>query len=108
MKCAGIFWLVFLSTRWPVSIGCVISTRTSIAPSCGRVRTFIFLSAMISFLLSLSRLAAATADGDLDGLLGAVELAAGLAHHVHVRGLAHLHARGEVAVGAMEGDVGDQ
>ena len=50
----------------------------------------------------------APARRDLDVLLGRVKLAAGLDDGDHVRGLAHLHAGREVALGAGEAGVRDQ
>ena len=51
-------------------------------------------------LCSVSRSAAAAAEGDLDFLPGDVELAVGLHQRVHVRGLAHLDARADARLGA--------
>src|SRR5512135_3927711 len=73
--------------RCPVSIGWLISTRTSVKPLPSVARIFIGPAAM-SVLLACS--AAAAADGDLDFLRRGKVLAAGLGHHAHVRGLAHL------------------
>src|SRR5688572_18759742 len=78
-------------------IGWVISTRTSVwtaavFPPASVARIFIGPAAIS---------ASAPADGDLDLARGAVVLAAGLGHHAHVRGLAHLHVQLDEGQGAF-------
>src|SRR5690242_12163129 len=67
--------------------------RASLAsdPASGRAGT---ASSRVRSTL-IYALAAAAADGDLDFLLGAVELAAGLDDHGDVAGLRHLDAVGD-------------
>src|SRR6185503_5536344 len=80
MKCIGTT-LPSGSLRWPVSIGWVISTRTSVKPPASVAR--IFIGPAMS--------ASAPADSHLDLLRRHVMLAAGLGDDAHVGGFAHLH-----------------
>src|SRR5690606_35543255 len=82
------------SLRWPVSISCAISTRTSAAPSFIVARIFIGSAiCVVSGFVGLpdrdTGSTAATADGHLDLFPGHVELAVGLHQRHDVRTLAH-------------------
>src|SRR5215472_9714771 len=89
MKCAGTS-APLASLRWPVSISCAISTRTStLSPAMlARIRIGSAMSAP------------APAERHLDLLRGVEILAAGLDHRVDVGGLGHLHASGDEGIGS--------
>src|SRR5215813_1851223 len=89
MKCGGTS-APFASLRWPVSISWLISTRTS------TLSPVMFARMRIGSAMS----APASAERHLDLLRGVVVLAVGLDHRVDVRGLGHLHARGDEGIGA--------
>src|SRR5262245_46588486 len=88
MKCAGTT-LPLASLRCPVSIAWLISTRTStLSP------------AMLARMRIASAMSAsAPAERHLDLLDGVEVLAVGLDHCVDVRGLGHLHPRGDERIG---------
>src|ERR1019366_3283533 len=99
MKCIGTM-SPLASLRCPVSIGCSMRMRTSAVSTCSVARIFIGSAMSVS---SPDRLcsAAAAADGDLDFLGGGVELAVGLDHRAHVRGLAELEPGRNVGFAAI-------
>src|SRR5690606_8932080 len=95
------------SLRWPVSISCAISTRTSAAPSFIVARIFIWSAiCVVSGFVGLpdrdTGSTAATADGHLDLFPGHVELAVGLHQRHDVRTLAHLDAHADLGICPFE------
>src|SRR4029079_11363725 len=101
MKCGGMISPLASLTK-PESIGCWISACTSVVSPLDVARTRM----VDAIVLSSCPLAAATADGDLDFLVGAVELAARFHDHDDVAGLRHLDAVGNVWKRARRNSVG--
>src|SRR5690349_6223535 len=90
MMWIGIFSFVCGLTRNPVSIGWLISTKISVAPSStGFVRMIVRFSLIASS-------AAAAADGNLNILFCAVEFPLRLSDDINVGGLGHFHAQREI------------
>src|SRR5258706_1997124 len=90
MKCTGTR-LPFASLRWPVSMGCTISTRTSAMPSFSVAR----------ILIGSAMSASAAPDGHLDFLRRGIVTAAGLRHDPHEGRFPDLHVDLDVGQGTF-------
>src|ERR1700722_10346205 len=92
MKCGGMISPLASLTK-PESIGCWISTWTSVVSPLEIARTRM-VDAIGMLLVNAAASAAATADSYLDFLGGAIKFAAGFHDHDHVAGFRHFEAIG--------------